>query len=112
MSYEFFNVREVTARKQHICEHCRKPIEVGERHHYAAGKWEGDFTSYREHQECREAWSELNFTLRDLYPDERAAFLADDEWCSEDKEWIRETYPIVAIRMGFDPTPTPIERAL
>lgn len=102
MSYDFFRTNTVTARKPHTCEQCGREIGGGEQHHYSAGKSEGSFMSYREHEDCRTAWHELNFDLRQLDMYEGATFLADDEIEPVERDWLRETHPAVAARMGFE----------
>ena len=101
---DFHTHRIVAARKQHRCEHCGKPIEVGEKHRRSAQVWDGDFSSYREHIECFAAWNELNFSrhLKDRDPCEGAPFLRDDDdFYPEDRQWMREVYPAVAARLGW-----------
>lgn len=97
----FLSVRKVHGRKQHVCEHCRKVIETGALHWYTAGMIEGEFTTYREHFECRSAWYTLNFELRSCAYDEGAPFLADDEHEEDDRAWMREQFPKVAERLGW-----------
>lgn len=52
---EIYSDSEPRAKKQHRCEECRAPILVGERHYYYAGKWDGDFSSGRQHTLCLQA---------------------------------------------------------
>lgn len=96
MSWDFINIRTVKSRKAHHCENCGKPIACDEAHIYVAGKTEGEFMTYREHADCRAAWVELNFDLRDC---EEAGFLRDDEFAPEDKTWMRTEFPAVAERL-------------
>jgi hypothetical protein len=49
---EFFQWSEPRARKEYDCCECGAPIEKGERHFQATGKWEGDFFSVRQHLLC------------------------------------------------------------
>lgn len=98
---DFHSVEMRKAAKDHRCEHCRKAISKGETHRRVAQVWEGDFHSYREHVECFNAWNELNFTIRGLYPSEGAVFLGDDDHEDGEREWMCEAYPIVAERMGW-----------
>lgn len=98
---DFHTHQIVTGRKPHICEHCRREIAIGEQHRKCAQVWEGDFHSYREHLDCHEAWNELNFDLRDIYPTEGAPFLSDDNHEEDDRAWMREKYPAVAERLGW-----------
>lgn len=99
---EFISFRNVAAAKQHVCEQCRKPILKGERHLYVATKFDGYFSAYREHFECRAAWCELNFDLRDYPPGDGAPFLIDDgDIEAGEKDWMREKHPLVAERMGW-----------
>ncbi|WP_160119913.1 hypothetical protein [Rhodovarius lipocyclicus] len=86
---EFSSVRTVTAAKQHVCEECRQPILKGERHHYLAFKYDGDFNTLRSHVECSEARVAY---MRDNDIDE-AGFLID--------EWESSGEPME--NMGFPP---------
>lgn len=101
MSYEFFSIREVCAAKPHRCEQCGREISKGEKHTYAAGKFDGDFYSYREHFECRTAWLEVSqFALE---YDDHAPFLRDADDLREWKPLLIEKHPVVAERLW--PTP-------
>lgn len=100
MSWDFFSIKDVKAAKQHCCEQCRKAIKQGEAHHYAAGKFDGDFFAYREHIECRKAWAEYN--KDNLRWDETAPFLWDADCLSEDRHWFLERHPVVAARLWPD----------
>lgn len=51
---EFFDSREPLARKQHKCDECMGPIEVGARYFYASGKWGGDFQTFKVCLPCQE----------------------------------------------------------
>lgn len=95
----------VTARKPHKCEHCRKPIGIGEKHRKSVQVHEGDFSAYREHVDCFHAWFKLNFDpyLRNIGHWESVPFLCDDEHEGDDKAWMREFYPHVAERLGWSP---------
>ena len=48
----FNDVTLPVARKQHRCEWCGEAIEKGEKHAKYVGMFEGDFQSWRMHQEC------------------------------------------------------------
>jgi hypothetical protein len=100
MSWDFFNVKTVKAAKPHSCEQCGRQIAVGTVHEYAAGKFDGDFNAYREHLECRAAWTE--YSKEELRWDETAPFLRDADCLSEDKEWFFAKHPIVAARLWPD----------
>jgi hypothetical protein len=52
---EFYECRELVARKDHTCCECHSPIATGEKHLYAVGKWAGDFDYFRQHLICGEA---------------------------------------------------------
>lgn len=93
MSVEFFNMTTRRAAKAHKCSQCGGWIEKGEQHNYIAMKFDGDMCAYREHFECRAAWDELNFGIRNVDYDEGAPFLRDDEWFPEDKVWLEKKHP-------------------
>lgn len=97
MSYEFFRIKEVKGRKEHQCQHCLQKIEKGEQHFECAQKFDGDFFSYREHKDCREAWT----ALWDIHGRDYDGFpflhevLSDEP---EDREWLKAQFPHVASR--------------
>jgi hypothetical protein len=99
MSYDFFSRKTVVGRKAHICEHCHKGIDQGERHAYCAGKFEGYFVAYREHEDCFKAWQALNNDLRDNRWDDTHPFLADDDYDDGERDWLHERFPAVAARI-------------
>lgn len=47
------------ARKRHRCAWCGEWIEVGEKHSKYVGKFEGDFQSWRVHDECKNYYEHL-----------------------------------------------------
>lgn len=99
---DFHCSRTVKGRKPHYCEQCGSTIEAGERHYYVAQVWDGGFHAFREHIDCHDAWRQLNFDLRDLYPSESAAFLQSDAHDIQDKLWMIEKHPVVAKRLGWE----------
>lgn len=44
------------ARKPYRCEYCLGPIPQGERHFKWAGVYDGEWQSWRMHEECHEDW--------------------------------------------------------
>ena len=46
-----------TARKQHRCELCSKPIERGERHHNQVNIYDGAVYNYRQHVHCNKIFA-------------------------------------------------------
>lgn len=97
---EFFNMKTVRAGRNHVCAQCCQTIGKGDDHNYVAMKFDGDFSAYREHPECREAWMKLNFEIRYLLHSDGASFLCDDEWDDrEEIEWLKANYPIVYERV-------------
>ena len=51
----FGQARTPRARKPHYCAWCHVTIEVGERHFYFFGRWEGELQDWRMHLECEDA---------------------------------------------------------
>lgn len=45
----------IVARKEHKCCECKGSIHKGEAYYYCQGQWEGDFSRYRQHLNCKEA---------------------------------------------------------
>jgi len=52
---EFFTDKYPKGRKDHTCCECGAIIPKGERHGYFAGKWDGDFSDFRQHLDCEQA---------------------------------------------------------
>lgn len=52
---EFYEWSEPVARKEHRCCECNAPINKGEKHFHARGKWDGAMSSFRQHMLCLEA---------------------------------------------------------
>lgn len=98
MSYDFFSLKTVTARKSHICTQCLSTISIGEKYSRAAGKFDGCMVDYCEHLDCREAWVAHNEHVGRRYDDE-LPFFPDDE--DLDVSFIREKYPAVLDRMNI-----------
>lgn len=96
MSYDFFNERTVTARKQHRCDACLTPIEAGTSHSYMVGKIDGDFWMARNHVECRAAECGLA-DLHNLCGGVDWLFLHDLD--DEDREWVAENHPAAFARL-------------
>lgn len=55
---EFFDVSWCTARKEHICLECRKTIKPGDKYEYTAGKWDGEFETFKTCKPCVAIWNE------------------------------------------------------
>lgn len=60
---EFYSESFPKAAKEHRCCECSAPIERGEKHLYYRGKWDGDFSTGRQHELCRE----VCMYIRDKY---------------------------------------------
>jgi len=69
----FCNVREVIARRPHICGECGRIVERGHRYERAAGKWDHGLATHHTCADCV-AW-------RDGFIDARRAVCGmDDRW--------------------------------
>lgn len=55
MSWQLLSETTPRARKQHRCEWCPEPIEVGEKHARYVGIFDGDLQVTRMHTECLDA---------------------------------------------------------
>lgn len=77
---EFYKIKKPVAKKEHICEFCKKHILVGEKYSYESGKVDGDFITrtlclpcYAMLQEstclCEDCfqWSDVSSYLTDKY---------------------------------------------
>ena len=49
---EFYNAKDVVARKQHKCSECGEDIKAGETYEYLFGKWGGETTTYKTCSDC------------------------------------------------------------
>lgn len=52
---EFANAADVRARKDHKCCECRATIRRGERYTRCSGKWDGQVSTYKQHDLCARA---------------------------------------------------------
>lgn len=50
-----YSTKEYVARKRYVCCECSVWIQPGERYVSIAGKWEGEFSTYKQHILCAEA---------------------------------------------------------
>jgi len=85
-------------RKRHRCEACRKHIEIGQPATRWAGMTDGQFGNVIYHPDCREAEVAFNSTKDWRYGDEWYPLY---ELESDDHEWLRAEFPVVAVRMGI-----------
>lgn len=53
---EFVDDHAHCARKQHRCCECSAPIQVGERYIKTKGVWDGEFSEFKQHELCAEAF--------------------------------------------------------
>ena len=65
---EFYSDGWIRARKEHECCACDEVVRVGDLYHYAKGKWDGDFDTFKH---CARCWR-LFALLNDLRPGEVA----------------------------------------
>lgn len=63
---QFYQHSEPVARKRHECCECDAPIEIGEKHFKATGKWEcWGVRTYRQHFDCMLACMLIRDELND-----------------------------------------------
>lgn len=93
--------KDVVARKTHQCAHCRAEIAIGTRHRSTVQIYDGRFNADRTHFECEAAFKDLNFRLRDAHWSDDLHFLADDDIEDGERDWLCETHPLVAERLGW-----------
>lgn len=94
----FINEKPIKAvRKRHICEACRKYIEIGEPAVNWAGMVDGDFCSSHYHPECREAEVRLNQDVLDWRDCDDWVLLCDAE--PENFRWLKTNHPVAYRRM-------------
>ncbi len=92
----FCRESKVRGRKPHRCDQCAKLIAAGEEHVGGAHNLDGDFVSFREHVECRQAWLGWRKYMRTDEVFETSPFLIDDDL---EREWFETRHPIVARRL-------------
>lgn len=67
MSMNFYRDEKPIAKKAHVCDWCRKRIEIGELYYRQCGKWDGDFFTAKYHIKCleqiRRAQAESDYDL-------------------------------------------------
>ena len=51
---ELLSDKKVKARREYVCEHCRRLIPKGTIHRHYTGKFDGAWFSHRCHLECRQ----------------------------------------------------------
>ena len=51
-SPEFYNCKEVIAKKEHICSECGSPILIGEKYENVFGKWGGVVATFKTCSDC------------------------------------------------------------
>ena len=76
-----------TAKKEHKCCECGRPILPGEKYEYVKGKWEGEFTQFKTCWICktiREDFFNCGFYYGQLWEDLYDAFAE----YGEDNDWI------------------------
>jgi len=98
---DFFQRRQVVARKSHVCEHCRTVIAAGERYNSSAGRIDGEFSSHAEHVECWEAWHALRDRRQNGWDEPGVPLCEDTELVFDDRAWLVEKHAVVARRLGF-----------
>lgn len=88
-----------TAKKKHLCNECRRIIKPSERYRRQV-YIDGDFHTYKAHEDCSEASLEYNHLIGTGYDDEMYPL---DECLNEkeDRDWLKEKFPNVAERMGI-----------
>ncbi len=96
----FWTSADRTARKSHICDHCRSTIPAGTRYRYGFGVQDGSGYSWRSHLDCAAFASKL-WACYCLDYDEGVDL--SEEWSNDTeamKEW-RGHYPHVICRFEF-----------
>lgn len=78
---EFYDANIVRARKPHRCCECLSEIEPGEHYEHVAGKWQGDFATFKTCIECIELREALKLECVVhccLYEDAQQPYCADN----------------------------------
>ena len=76
---DFYSEKINTAYKKHKCSECGRVINPGEKYERVAGKWDGDFSTYKTCQDClslRETFFCRGYAFSWLWHDFRE-FVAD-----------------------------------
>ena len=68
----------VTARKQHRCSECRRPIQPGEQYRRIFGIWRRDAFAYKQCKECIDVFEQAIDDA--VYPEEGPALGCLAEW--------------------------------
>ena len=77
---EFCEVKEIKkSKKPHRCCECGDTIPTGSSYVYISGKWDGEVSSFHQHQECAEACR----SVRDDISEGCIAFGHYTEWLGE-----------------------------
>lgn len=97
MPPEFYEWTEPTARRVHMCCECLAPINQGEKHFKASGKWAEVVSTYRQHLLCMEACMYVRDKMND---GECICFGELKEWFDEDRLYYvkNENAEIMALR--------------
>ena len=78
---EFFNERQHTAKKEHICALCRQKIKSGENYYRQSGKIDGDFFDNCLHKSCNDIIAKYCYVSE------------VNEWSPTDiRSWLRNDY--------------------
>lgn len=95
---EFSSQRVVTAKKQHVCDNCGHPINIGESYTYYVSKSDGIFWQAHSHNDCAKAWADYATEYGDF---DGVGFLIDE--CLGDPEetvyFFKESHPTVFIKL-------------
>ncbi len=104
MTYEIIRSGTPVARKKYRCDQCGTPIDPGCRYVHRVGKWEGEFDTYRAHEDCESAAQEI-WSLANLDWDE--GVIITEEYANEPEGTaaiLVKDYPAVAARLGIETT--------
>ncbi len=67
----FTRISTPKASKDYKCRWCGESIPKGESHVYAAGVFEGEFSSSRWHPECNEVWERVGEEFDWYFPHDK-----------------------------------------
>ena len=85
---EFYDESWHVARKHHMCAECHTVIRPGERYLACRGKWGGDFSVFKQHEECLAAC----IAARNYMKDQCVPFGGLIEWY-HDGEYVKDEWP-------------------